>query len=70
MESLKLFQIRKFCASHKFIALRDGNNDWHGINCKILFMQRMKDKPNINTKYYSWKEIYFSEYIRIKAPFM
>lgn len=71
VENLTRNQIRKICNKCKFIALRNANYQWIGYNCATIKLKKYEGQDeDVKTIWYSWKEISFMEYIRIKAPFI
>lgn len=74
IKCLTVNQIIKACDNNNYIAARFKNNDVIGINCRIAVLSTIKEKNahrlNNKTNYISYKPISFSEYIRIKYPFI
>lgn len=68
--NLTVIEIKKACNENDYIAMRHSSGDLVGINCKVGRMKLMVNKPNVVTRYQSYKPISFMEYISIKTPFV
>ena len=74
MKTLTVKQLIKACENNKYIACRKLNNQLIGVNCKIVYLKSIRQKNENSlqnlTNYISFKPINFSEYIRLKTPFI
>ena len=71
MKNLTVNQIKKACSLYPYIAIRfEGSNNLIGINSKVAFISKWKNKPNVETQFISYRPITFNEYINIKKPFV
>lgn len=71
MGKLTVGQLRKAGRGKRYIAVRTLLGYEYGVNCRVFKMEPLKSKNgNKETRFYSFREIDFMEYLTLKTPFI
>lgn len=70
MKYLTVGQIRKGCKNYKYVLLSNANESM-AVNVKVMKLAATKVSNNSDkSRWFSFREISFEEYIQRKVPFL